>query len=285
MSTIHALPITQGSKLIPTFGLGTFRAAANDCHESCLAALRAGYRLLDTAALYENESQVGTAIEAFLAEQREVTRDDLFIVTKLHWDFHGGEVALAKVEESLRALKLDYVDLFLMHSPKGKKVVETYKGLLEAKARGLTRAVGVSNFGKDQLVELLALGLEAPAVNQIELHVWNQQRELTFFCQQNKIVVMAFCPLARGDKFGKTRLAAIAERLGTTEATLCNYWVIKCGFVTIPKSVKPERIIGNLDVLQLRLTASDVAELDTLDEGFECSLAVAAERIPWSEVA
>jgi diketogulonate reductase-like aldo/keto reductase len=285
MAAIRSLPLSQGPKPIPTFGLGTFRASGNDCHDSCLAALRAGYRLLDTAALYENEDQVGTAIEAFLAEQTAVTRDDLFIVTKLHWDSHGGDIAVAKVEESLRKLKLTYVDLFLMHSPKGNKVVETYKGLLEAKSRGLTRAVGVSNFGKDQLIQLLATGVEVPAVNQIELHVWNQQRELTLFCQQHNILVMAFCPLARGDKFGKTRLTAIAERLGISEATLCNYWVLKSGFVTIPKSVKPERITGNLDVLELRLTANDVAELDTLDEAFECSLAMAAQRIPWSEVA
>lgn len=284
-ATIRSIPLTQGGKAIPSFGLGTFRAAGNDCYESCITALRSGYRLLDTAALYENEEQVGAAIRTFLAEQTEVTRDDLFVVTKLHWDSHGGDTAVSNVQASLQRLQLEYVDLFLMHSPKGKKVVETYRGLLEAKSKGLCRAVGVSNFGKEQLQQLIATGLEVPCVNQIELHVWNQQRELTTFCQERRIVVMAFCPLARGDKFGKTKLAAMAERLQTSEAALCNYWVLKSGFVTIPKSVKSERITGNMSVLDLLLSAADVAELDTLEEGFECSLAVAAERIPWSEVA
>jgi diketogulonate reductase-like aldo/keto reductase len=284
---IATIPLPRSGARIPSFGLGTFRSEGKACYESCLAALRAGYRLIDTAALYCNEDQVGCAIGEFLAEQTAVTRSDLFIVTKLHWDQHGGDTAAQRVDEALTRLKLDYVDLFLIHSPKGKRVVETYKALQAVKAAGKIRALGVSNFGVQQLQALMAVeGVEAPAVHQIELHLWLHQTDVTSFCKLNDIVVMAYCPLARCQQFGKTPLAELAAKLQTTEAALCNYWVMKNGFVTIPKSSSPGRVEENLAAaVQLKLSAADSLRLEQLNLNFVCSLAQASQNLAWESVA
>jgi diketogulonate reductase-like aldo/keto reductase len=272
---------------MPCFGLGTFRAEGTGCYDACLAALRAGYRLIDTAALYGNEDQVGAAVGQFLAEQTAVTRGDLFIVTKLHWDSHGGDAAASKVDEALARMNLAYVDLFLIHSPKGKRIVETYKALQAVKATGKIRALGVSNFGVQQLQALMAVdGVDLPSVNQIELHLWLHQTELTTFCKANGIVVMAYCPFARCQQFGKTPLAELAAKLQTTEAALCNYWVIKNGFVTIPKSTSASRVVENITaVSDLKLTVADSLLLEQFNLNFVCSLAQAAQNLPWEEVA
>ena len=282
---IASIPLRGTTACIPSFGLGTFRSEGTACYDSCLTALRAGYRLIDTAALYGNEGQVGAAIQAYLTEQTAVTRQDLFVVTKLHWDQHGGETAAQRVDESLSRLQLTYVDLFLMHSPKGNKVVETYKALEAVKTTGKILALGVSNFGVAQLQGLLSHGVSVPVVNQIELHLWLHQTEVTSFCRLNGIVVMAYCPLARCQQFGKSPLAELAAKLQVSEAALCNYWVMKNGFVTIPKSSTPERVVENLRAaVELKLTAADSLRLELMNLNFECSLAVAAQRIPWSTV-
>lgn len=282
---IGVQPLRDGSNSIPIFGLGTFRAEGDQCYASCLAALRCGYRLIDTAALYENEDQVGAAIQQFLSEETAVTRSDLFVVTKLHWDSHGAATALQRVNDSLQRLKLEYVDLFLIHSPKGGSVVETYTALLEVKKTGKIRSLGVSNFGVHHLEGLAALGLETPVVNQIEMHLWNHQSEVVSYCKARGIIVMAYCPLARGQQFGKTGLAELAQELQVSEASLCNYWCMKNGIVTIPKSTTPGRVEENLRLaVGLKLTASQAAALERFNLNFECSLAVQAQRIPWDAV-
>jgi diketogulonate reductase-like aldo/keto reductase len=283
---IASFAVPRTTLQMPSFGLGTFRSEGTACYDACLAALRAGYRLIDTAALYNNEDQVGAAIGVFLREQAKVTRSDLFIVTKLHWESHGDNAG-ERVAESLERLKLDYVDLFLIHSPKGKRVVETYKALQTVKASGKIRALGVSNFGVQQLQALLATdGIEPPSVNQIELHVWLHQTDVTAFCKLNNILVMAYCPFARGEKFGKTPLAELATKLQTTEAALCNYWVLKNGFVTIPKSSSPARVEENLRAVQeLKLSAADSLRLEQFNLNFVCSLSQSSQFLPWDTVA
>ena len=271
---------------MPCFGLGTFRSTGTQCYDSTLAALRAGYRLIDTAALYGNEDQVGAAVGQFLSEQTAVTRSDLFIVTKIHWDAHGADAG-ERVDEALARLQLDYIDLFLMHSPKTKRVVETYKALQVVKASGKIRALGVSNFGVKQLEGLIATeGVEPPSVNEIELHPWLHQTDVTGFCKVNNIVVIAYCPFARTNQFGKTPLAALAARLQTTEAALCNYWVLKNGFVTIPKSTSAARVLENITAAgELKLTAADALELDQVNLNYVCSLSQSAQDLPWADVA
>ena len=280
---------------MPIFGLGTWAMAEKDeCTNACAAALAAGYRLLDTATMYENEAEVGAA----LAES-EVARDEVFVVSKLKGGDHGAEAPRDALDLSLAKLRLDHLDLWLMHSPAGADVVATWRAMLALRDAGKCRAVGVSNFGVAQLKQLAACGLEAPEVNQIELHPWLQQRPTVEYCRANGIVTMGYamrcpfrrtrsphqrpigvaparspgvrtvhaaslgryCPLARTKQFGATALAALAAEAGRSEAELALRWCVQSGHVTIPKSKSAERIVANAACLEWELTGEQVPRL------------------------
>ena len=263
---------------MPLFGLGTWLAAADgECLAACTAALDYGYRLIDTAAMYGNEHEVGAALAA------SPRKDEVFVVTKLKGADHGRENALAALDVSLSKLKRSSVDLWLMHSPDGGKVVETWNAMLEAKAAGKCRAVGVSNFGVAQLEALKAAGCEAPEVNQFELHCWFQQRPAVEYCRAEGITVMSYCPLARCKLFGQTELAKLAAAWGKTEAQCALRWLLQRGFVTIPKSSNAARIASNA-VFDFELTEEQLAQMDALDQGFKASNAVNSMDRPWEEV-
>jgi diketogulonate reductase-like aldo/keto reductase len=272
------LPLRGGGKL-PVLGLGTWLAAAGGEARCAVAeALRQGYALIDTAAMYQNEAEVGSAIA-----QSGLPRP--FVVTKLQPQEHGREAALAAAARSAAALG-GAPDLYLMHSPSGGRVVETWRAMLEAKAAGTVRACGVSNFGAAQLAALAAAGLEAPEVNQVELHVFLQQRETAAYCAAQGIAVMAFCPLARCKKFGGGgELAAVAAAAGRSEAATMLRWALQRGLCVIPKSTNAARIRENAGALDFELSAGDMARLDALDEGFAVSKAQEAMQRPWEEVA
>jgi len=261
---------------MPRFGLGTWKASGKgECDKATQIALKNGYRLIDTAAVYENEEDVGKAIS-----EVKMARDDYYVVTKLDPKNHGYDKALKAVEEQLKKLGLDYVDLYIIHSPRNGKILETWDALIEAKKRGLAKSIGVSNFGVEQLEGIKASGKEMPEVNQIELHVWNHQKETMEYCKSAGIVVMGYCPLARVKKFGTTVVNKIAEELKVSEAQLCIRWALQYGIVTIPKSTNEKRIIENANIFSWNIPSHLMKELDKANEGFKASNSVNRMKMP-----
>eukprot|EP00928_Gymnodinium_smaydae_P030536 TRINITY_DN22685_c0_g1_i1.p1 TRINITY_DN22685_c0_g1~~TRINITY_DN22685_c0_g1_i1.p1 ORF type:complete len:649 (+),score=90.07 TRINITY_DN22685_c0_g1_i1:38-1984(+) len=277
---IH-LTLRSGLQM-PTLGLGTWQLAADgECRRAVDAALQCGCTLVDTAAAYKNEQEVG----AVLASKK---RSDIFLVTKLQTKEHGDRTrVLSALRASLRRLGVDYVDLYLMHSPRGGFVLETWDAMLEARDAGLTKAVGVSNFGVKQLEGLKAAGRELPEVNQIECHLWLQQRECVAWCAKQDVAIMAYSPLARGKCFGRADVVSIAERVGCSAAQVAIRWGLSKGFVVIPKSANPDRVKQNMSALHAPLLEAEVlVELDKFDCGFQsCAAASDAMQIPWERIA
>ena len=276
LSLDSRVKLRRGTEM-PLFGLGTWLSEGDGtCHAAVRVALEHGYNLIDTATMYKNEHDVGAAV-------RESGKRP-FIVSKLAPEDHGREKTLAALDRTLADLGVDVLDLWLMHSPSGGSVVETWQTMLECRDAGKVRAVGVSNTGPAQLEGLKAAGLEAPEVDQFELHVWNQQKEAVAYCRANGILVMSYCPLARCKLFGSTALAKLAEDAGRSEAQLCIRWLLQSGFVTIPKSTSTARIQANADVFDWSLTPEQMAQMDALDQTFFASNAVKAMWTPWEEV-
>ena len=285
-TNINPTNITNTIKLrdgidMPIFGIGTWLSKkGGDCKNAVENALKVGYRLIDTAQLYDNEEDVGEAIE-----NSGVKRDDLFIVTKLHSLHHkDNDEPIIELCGSLNKLKTRYVDLYLIHTPKGGNLIEVWKGMLDSKRMGLTRAVGVSNFGIEQLQGLKDAGLEMPEVNQIELHVWLQQKEEVEWCRKENIAVMGYCPLAKTNMFGKTDVKNIAEEIGKTESQVAIRWSIQSEIITIPKSINMNRIKENSDVFNFELSEENMKRLNECDIGYKASLSANNMYIPWDKV-
>ena len=272
---------------MPLFGLGTWLSANHgECENAVRAALDAGYRLIDTAQMYGNEADVGKAIKSWKLDNPE--KPPPFIVTKLKGDAHEVGSVRQALKRSLQLLQLDSIDLFLIHSPSGRRCVDTWREMLSCRDEGLTRAIGVSNFGNAHIKGLEdVFGSEAlPEVNQIELHVWKQQKNSVNFLREKGICVMGYCPLARCKKFGMTRLQEIAERRGVSEANLCIRWSLEHGCITIPKSSNPERIVSNAGVLEMIPFSPEEKEiLAEIDEEFCASNSVKSMDLPWDEVS
>lgn len=243
---------------MPKFGIGVYQAKETDA--AVTAAVKHGYRLIDTAQFYQNEDMVGKAVH-----NSGVPREELFIVTKL-WN-NGADSCRKTFKQSLTNLGLDYVDLYLIHSPtNGGRVVETYKVMLELQKQGLIRSVGVSNFGIHHIKGLMDAGLPKPAVNQIELHPWQQKRDIVDYCRQNDIVVMGYSPMVKGQRFGDKTLVQLAKKNKKSEAQIMIRWSVQKGFITIPKSSKPERIVENSDVFDWSLDQADMDLLDSMPQ-------------------
>lgn len=239
---------------MPLIGLGCWQSSPADAKRSVAYALDNGYHLIDGARVYGNERAVGEALKSR-------PRDSFCIVSKLAWKEHGD------VEECLRdtlaCLGLDYIDLFLIHNPIGKQVVSTWKNMLRVRDLGLTRAVGVSNFGWQQLEGLKDTGLELPEVNQIEINVFQHQKEHIAWCRKEGIAIMAYSPLALGKRFGE-----LGGKTKDEEASWMIRWCMDQGFITIPKSIHEARIKQNLETTRKPLTAQKRAELDAKHDGF-----------------
>jgi len=248
-------------KTIPQLGFGTFQVPPDETERVTSDALAAGYRHIDTAALYDNESEVGRAIAA-----SGIPRDQLFVTTKLWNDSHKPDRARAAINASLEKLGLDHVDLYLIHWPAPVKYGDTYVAawdeLQEFKREGLATSIGVSNFEPEHLD---ALHGETPVVNQVELHPSLSQVPLRREMARRGIVVESWGPLGRGADLGNATVAAVAAATGHTPAQVVIRWHIQSGLVVIPKSVTPQRITENLGVFDFTLTDDQMAAIDALN--------------------
>ena len=260
--SIPTLSLRNG-RAIPQIGLGVWQAAAGrTTRDAVLAALRLGYRHIDTAKLYGNEADVGAAVR-----EGVVPREEVFVTTKLWNADHGYDRALRAFDESLARLGLEYVDLYLIHWPVAGRRIETWRALEKIAKDGRAWSIGVSNFMVNHLTELLGETGEPPAVNQIELHPFLQHRETRALCREHGIVVEAYSPLTRGHRLDHPVLREIGARMGKTPAQVILRWGIEHGHVILPKSTHEARIRENADLFDFRLDAAAMKALDGLDEG------------------
>ncbi|KEK26033.1 aldo/keto reductase [Bacillus gaemokensis] len=247
---------------MPMLGLGVYKAKeGEEVKQAIKTALEVGYRSIDTATVYENESGVGEAIR-----KSGIAREELFITTKVWNDDQGYETTLQAFEKSLQRLQMDYVDLYLIHWPIRGKYIDTYRALEKLYEEGKVRAIGVSNFHQHHLEQLLQNCNVKPMVNQVELHPMLAQFELRDFCQNKQIQMEAWSPLMRGGEvFHHPIIQELAEKYGKTPAQIILRWDVQSGIVTIPKSVTPSRIKENFTIFDFALTEDEIKQIDTLD--------------------
>lgn len=248
---------------MPILGFGVFQVTdARECEQCVYDAIQTGYRLIDTAAVYANEESVGKAIK-----KSGVSREELFITTKLWIQDAGYENAKKAFEKSLQKLQLDYLDLYLIHQPFGD-VYGSWRAMEGLYKEGRIRAIGVSNFYPDRIMDLILHNEIVPAVNQIETHPFLQQIETQQFLRKNKVQIESWGPFAEGKNniFTNELLLSIARKYKKTVAQVILRWLIQRDVVAIPKSVRKERIAENFDVFDFELSAEDIALIATLDK-------------------
>jgi 2,5-diketo-D-gluconate reductase A len=250
-------------KSIPQVGLGVWQTPNDEAAPAVKAALDAGYRHVDTAAVYENEEGVGRGIR-----QSAVARSDIFLTTKLWNVDQGYDSTLKAFDASLERLGTDYVDLYLIHwpSPHRGLFVDTWKALTRLKEEGRAKSIGVSNFYPEHLEKIISETGVVPVINQIELHPDFQQQTARAFHDTHKIVTQSWSPLGQGKLLTNPVIGKIAGRLGRTPAQVIIRWHIDNGLVVIPKSVTPSRIVENFKVFDFQLSSEDLAELNALDD-------------------
>jgi 2,5-diketo-D-gluconate reductase A len=249
--------------VMPQLGFGVWQVPDDEAFPAVATALEAGYRSIDTAAMYRNESGVGKAIAG-----SGIARDELFVTTKLNNDGHGRDVTLRAFEQSRKNLGLDYVDLYLIHwpLPAQDRYVETWQAFETLLRDGVVRAIGVSNFHTPHLQRVIDESGTVPAVNQIELHPYLTQQPLREFDATHRIATEAWSPLASGgDVLADPVITALAEKYGKTPAQVILAWHLQLGNVVIPKSVTPARIRENFAVFDFELDADDVVAISELD--------------------
>lgn len=258
---MQTVTLNNGVKM-PIIGFGVYQIPdAKECEEAVYAALMAGYRLIDTAAGYLNEEAVGRAIK-----RSGVPREELFITTKLWVQDAGYESAKLAFAKSLKKLQLDYLDLYLIHQPFGD-YYGAWRAMEDLYREGKIRAIGVSNFLPDRLMDLIVHNEIVPAVNQVETHPFYQQIENAAFMKEQGVQHQSWAPFAegRGNLFANEALALIAERHNKSIAQVVLRWLVQRGIVVIPKSVRKERIAENFDIFDFELSADDIERISTLD--------------------
>jgi 2,5-diketo-D-gluconate reductase A len=260
-STVPSITLNNGVKM-PLLGFGVFQVPdLEECERSVSEALQAGYRLIDTAAAYGNEEAVGSAIK-----RGSVPREELFVTTKLWISDTGYESTKQAFERSLQRLQLDYLDLYLIHQPFGD-VYGSWRAMQELYRAGRIRAIGVSNFQPDRIMDLIVHNEVIPAVNQIETHPFNQQIETQKFLQENGVQIESWGPFAEGKNnlFANEILVSIAGKYNKSVAQVVLRWLTQRGVVAIPKSVRQERIVENFNIFDFELSPEDMDAIATLD--------------------
>ncbi|MET8544618.1 aldo/keto reductase [Kitasatospora sp. NPDC004799] len=275
MSTIPTVTLNDDAQ-IPQLGFGVWQVPDAEATPAVRAAIEAGYRSIDTAAIYENEAGTGAAIAEALAGG--VARSDLYVTTKL-WNSgtrdwsgdQGRDAVLREFDASLAKLGLDYLDLYLIHWPRpmhGDSYLNIWKAFEQLKADGRVKSIGVSNFGTEQLTRLLDEASVAPVLNQVELHPYFPQTELRAFHAEHGIATEAWSPLGQGKELlAEPALVKTAEKHGRTVAQVVLRWHLQSGVIAIPKSVTPSRIRENLDVTGFELDAEDLAAIAAVATG------------------
>ena len=255
------LPLNDGQS-IPALGLGVYQSPAGRItYESVSRALSVGYRHIDTAAIYGNESDVGRAIL-----DSGIARSEVFVTTKLWNQQQGYDSALKALDRSLALLKMEYVDLYLVHWPVPGKRDDSWRALEKLKADGRAKSIGVSNYTVHHLQDLLSKSKTVPAVNQVEFSPFLYQKDLLTFCKAHAIQLEAYSPLARGERFKDPTLVDIAKRHRKSPAQIMVRWALELGLVVIPKSVRPGRILENASVFDFELSPMDRERLAGLNE-------------------
>ncbi|MBD3321387.1 MAG: aldo/keto reductase [Chitinivibrionales bacterium] len=253
------IAIHKGIKM-PILGFGTFRLDAGaETEGPVLNALNSGYRLVDTAAVYRNEADVGRAIR-----DSGIPREDIFVTTKLWKDAHGADRARDAFNKSLDALKTDYIDLYLIHWPDGGNLVETWETMIELVQGDTCRAIGVSNFRKEHIEEITRATSVRPSVNQIKFNVYEYPQELAEYCMINNIAVEAYSPLGQGKYDPDERLKSIAVKLGRSTAQVMLRWILQKGIIAIPRSSQQQHIAENMDVFGFAIPRDDMMVLDSI---------------------
>lgn len=262
--------ILNNSLEMPLLGLGVYKSQEGGEVEQAIAwALEAGYRLIDTAAIYGNEGGVGRAVLA-----SGLQREEVFVTTKLWNTDQGYESTLRAIDSSLLNLNLPYVDLYLVHWPSAEedrftminKREETWRAMEYILASGKVKAIGVSNYTIKHLEEMKKYANTLPAVNQVEFHPFLYQKDLLEYCDNNNIILEAYAPLVKARKMDNESLTSIAQKYGKTNAQILIRWSLQKGCIPIPKSVKQERIKENINVFDFELSTEDEAVIDTLNE-------------------
>lgn len=261
------LPLPSSSIRIPRLGFGVYQSPPNQCIKSCLAALRTGYRHIDTAQYYANESEVGEALK-----QTDIPRSEIFVTTKILGAGGSVQKSYQKCVDSIEKIggKNGYVDLFLIHSAGASKDKrkEMWLALEQLYTEGKAKSIGVSNWGVGHIEEMKSYAKEVslPQVNQIELHPWCQQVEIVKYCEKHSIVIEAYSPLVRNNKAYDQTLVRIAKGCNKSTAQILVRWSLQRGFVPLPKSDNPWRIQENADVYDFELSPEDMKTLNRVDQ-------------------
>lgn len=279
------ITLSDGNRM-PAIGLGTYRAVGNQSYESVVEALNAGYRHIDTAYLYENEEEIGRALRDVFS-QGKIKRQDVFVVSKLWHTFHSRPLVTKGIQESLKKLGLEYLDLYLIHFPFGLKegtdqmtptdangtvlfsnvdYLETWKGMEDVHRKGLAKSVGLSNFNSKQIDRILANAEVRPTVNQVECHPYLNQKPLLEFCRERNISLTAYSPLGTGRLLNESQITEIAERYNVSAAQVLIRYQIQRDIAVIPKATKSKYIYENIDVFGFTLTEEEMKSVDSLNK-------------------
>lgn len=281
---MNAIKLSNGV-LMPQMGYGVYQIEPEDCERCVMDAISVGYRMIDTAQAYLNEEAVGKAWK-----KSGVRREDLFLVNKVWHSNYGEGQTMKSIDESLRKLQTDYIDLMLLHQPFCDRY-GAYRDLEKAYKAGKVRAIGVSNFFPDHLVDLAAAMEIAPMVNQVETHVFDQQREARKYMDEIGTHIMSWAPLAEGQNnlFSDPVLTKIGEKYGKTAAQVALRWLLQSDVIIIPKTVHKSRMEENLNLFDFTLDADDMEAIALLDTGHSLFLdhhdgEVAKQFMEWRAV-
>lgn len=260
--TLDSRAVLNNGVEIPLLGLGVYQSPPGQTTENAVRyALMIGYRLIDTAQLYGNEEDVGRALR-----KSGVSRDDVFITTKVWNSDQGYESTLQACNKSLKKLGLSYLDLYLIHWPVPEVSEETWKAMVTLLREQKTRAIGVSNYDIDDLSQLMQSSDVLPAVDQVEIHPFLYQERLLRFCEKNRIQMEAYSPLTRGMRINHPTIVAVANKYRKTPAQVLIRWSLQHGLVVIPKSIQEDRILENSRVFDFQLEPEDMKLFDSLNE-------------------